>query len=450
MFESHKQPSGPASASRRLLAQIVSVRILGAFVLGVLAALSTVRHSGLQDVLTAVVILALGLVGAYVLLVVLPLTQVRHIPGGDQLSPRESFEVQHHTRTTVLQFLGGLFFVVTVYVAYRNYGVSQQTLQIGLENARLANKNYEIAQKHLKLAEEGKLTDRFTKAVEQLGSDSLTVRLGGLYALERIGKDSPDDQAAVVEIVSAFIRHQAAWEKGNRPANLDESQLRKLSIVTPSGGEALVPSVRGMQSLARIDVQSAVTVLGRCGWTAARHTDLSNTDLRGANLYGAALQEAVFVKTHFEWADLRRAQLGGTRLEGAFLTEARLEGAQLAGANLDFAYLTRAALSGADLSSARLSGTDLSRAVLADAKLAGAELAGAKLAGASLRGADLTRANLGGADLDGIRDYAEIRSLRQAHVGGVRNPPKGFLEWAAANGALFDEAEWRSAIVQKP
>ena len=34
-----------------------------------------------------------------------------------------------------------------------------------------------------RLSREGQLTDRYTKAVEQLGSDKIEVRLGGLYAL---------------------------------------------------------------------------------------------------------------------------------------------------------------------------------------------------------------------------------------------------------------------------
>jgi hypothetical protein len=37
----------------------------------------------------------------------------------------------------------------------------------------------------------GAVTDRYTKAIEQLGSDELDVCVGGIYALERVGSDSP-------------------------------------------------------------------------------------------------------------------------------------------------------------------------------------------------------------------------------------------------------------------
>ena len=41
------------------------------------------------------------------------------------------------------------------------------------------------------LTEQGQVTDRYTKAIEQLGSDKLDVTIGGIYALERIARDSP-------------------------------------------------------------------------------------------------------------------------------------------------------------------------------------------------------------------------------------------------------------------
>jgi hypothetical protein len=56
---------------------------------------------------------------------------------------------------------------------------------------------------------EGHLTDRYTKAVEQLGSDKIEVRLGGIYALERLMRDSPTDQPTIVEVLAAYIRQHA-------------------------------------------------------------------------------------------------------------------------------------------------------------------------------------------------------------------------------------------------
>ena len=53
------------------------------------------------------------------------------------------------------------------------------------------------------LTEQGQVTDRYTKAIEQLGSEKLDVRIGGIYALERIARDSARDHPTVMEVLSA-------------------------------------------------------------------------------------------------------------------------------------------------------------------------------------------------------------------------------------------------------
>src|SRR5215218_5855243 len=62
-----------------------------------------------------------------------------------------------------------------------------------------------------RVAEQGHITDRFTKAVEQLGSDKLEVRLGGIYALERVARDSRRDHGPIMETLTAFVRENAPW-----------------------------------------------------------------------------------------------------------------------------------------------------------------------------------------------------------------------------------------------
>ena len=59
------------------------------------------------------------------------------------------------------------------------------------------------------IAEQGHITERYTKAIQQLGDTSLAVRLGGIYALERIAIDSERDHPTVVEVLSAFVREQS-------------------------------------------------------------------------------------------------------------------------------------------------------------------------------------------------------------------------------------------------
>jgi hypothetical protein len=55
-------------------------------------------------------------------------------------------------------------------------------------------------------AAERRVTDLYTKAVEQLGSEKAPVRLGGLYALERLAQDTPSQRQTIVNVVCAYLR----------------------------------------------------------------------------------------------------------------------------------------------------------------------------------------------------------------------------------------------------
>jgi hypothetical protein len=90
------------------------------------------------------------------------------------------------TRASVLAALAGLGALVTISINYRNSRTAAQTLAI-------TNQTFRIQQR-------GHLTDRYTRAIEQLGnSEPVAIRLGGIYALEQIAVDTdrPGDQTTV-------------------------------------------------------------------------------------------------------------------------------------------------------------------------------------------------------------------------------------------------------------
>ena len=55
-------------------------------------------------------------------------------------------------------------------------------------------------------ATERRIIELYTKAVEQLGSDKAPVRLGGLYALERLAQANPGLRQTVVDVTCAYLR----------------------------------------------------------------------------------------------------------------------------------------------------------------------------------------------------------------------------------------------------
>ncbi|TCO53469.1 pentapeptide repeat protein [Actinocrispum wychmicini] len=249
-----------------------------------------------------------------------------------------------------------------------------------------------IAQAQNAVAEQGQVTDRYSKAVEQIGQrgdDHLQVRLGGVYALERLARDSPRDQPTIIEVLSAFVR---------------------TSVETPV--EAQGPGAACPQRPVAPDVQAALTVLGRRDAThdGNAHIDLANTCLDKVDLTGANLVGANLVRTHMSGAAMEFADL-----RDAVLTRANLAGAKLSGANLLNARLLRVDLSKAALGEARLENANLIEALLQ-----GASLYAAHLNGALLSGADLSRADFSGADLtdvDHLRAVTVETHKDQATIG---------------------------------
>jgi hypothetical protein len=68
-------------------------------------------------------------------------------------------------------------------------------------------------------ATERRITELYTKAVEQLGSDKAPVRLGGLYALERLAQDNHAHRQTIVNVFCAYLRMPfppESWSRFNR------------------------------------------------------------------------------------------------------------------------------------------------------------------------------------------------------------------------------------------
>ncbi|MFJ4832344.1 pentapeptide repeat-containing protein [Streptomyces sp. NPDC088747] len=189
------------------------------------------------------------------------------------------------------------------------------------------------------LSREAQVNDRYVEAIKLLASDRTVERLGGIYALERIMRDSPKDHLTVVEVLAAFIReHTLLGTEGEARVRTDPHPTEY--------------------------VQAALTVLGRRPVTHEPfRIDLRQTDLRGADLKQARLD---------------RIRLGSAELNGSDLTEARLEDAWLQETCLEGVWLDRAYLGEANLRAADLRGASLVDADLSNARLIGTDLATAR------------------------------------------------------------------------
>ena len=235
--------------------------------------------------------------------------------------------------------------------------------------------------RNYRLSRRGQVTDRFTVALERLGSGELYVRLGGVHALEHVMHDSADHHNDVIEVLTAFIH--------NRTPQRGRQAWHPVTGSVPDPDLPLKPAP---------DIQAALTALGHRPYRPERQRiGVTGLHLTGANLHHANLWDADLGGTNMNGASLHFADLAGANLDRAELHGALLYVADLTAAILTGANLTNARIHGANLTGANLTGANLTGANLAGAWLTNADLTGAWLTNADLTGANLTGANLGGA-----------------------------------------------------
>jgi hypothetical protein len=220
--------------------------------------------------------------------------------------------------------------------------------------------------KEQELVRQGQITDRFTRAIDQLGSEKIDIRVGGIYALEQIAGASEEHYAPVMDILLVFLREHSPWPP-SRPGQWAASA--PIELIPPLAIRAA-------------DVQTALTVISRQERGKAQnrsrvqvytppgspemvvgfetYIDLRDCDLRRASLTQANLNQGNLVGAHLEGAGLVMADLGDASLEYAHLDGANLMGARLQQASLRFAQLDGANVATASLNEARLQGADLS------------------------------------------------------------------------------------------
>lgn len=221
------------------------------------------------------------------------------------LSLLDVVTAEDKARQTLATALGGVLVLIGAYLTWRN----------------------------VRATEDKQITDRFTAAVTNLsanGREKMAQRLGGIYALERIARDSPKDHWTVMEVLTAYVRDKR------------QKDLGRGRMETPTD----IPT----------DVQATLTVIGRrdIEQDKGRKLDIYRVDLFKVYLAGANLRGAVMGENFMMQADLT-----GADLAGAYLAEADLTGADLRRANLWKANLWKADLLDADLTGVRMQGTEL-------------------------------------------------------------------------------------------
>lgn len=302
--------------------------------------------------------------------------------------PKWSFKLfgvsgSENPKYEVLKFLGiglgGILVALQALMSYKRAKAMEDTAKAQADAAQAQAR----ANEH---TEQGLRQERLKNAIEHLGDERDSVRLGGAYELFHLAEDTKDLRKTALDMLCLHIRQTTG-----------ENEYQEKHKSKPSE-----------------EVQSLLTLLFVQNHEVFKglQINLQESWLNGANLSGARLEKAVLTRAHLQGATLAKA-----RLQDANLIEAHLQGASLRGAHLQRAFLIRAKMQGVKLGRAQMQGTNLWKTYLQGANLHGTDVQGADLFGAHLQGADLFGTRLQGANLRGVR--LQGTNLGEAHLQGA-------------------------------
>lgn len=277
---------------------------------------------------------------------------------GNGLSSDVKATTETSVRTAVLQSAAGIALFVGLYYTSRTARSNRQ----------------------------GQAADRFSKAVEQLGSESTDVRIGAIIAFEHLARESKELRVPITDLLARFVN--------GRCSRADLSSEGKAEPIAA-------------------DVDMAIRVLGRRTGRSAETTRID-------------FYERCLVKARLDAGDLRGVIVSYGQLDGAAMIESDLRGANFFGASVRDAFLSGSDLREASFHGAKLNGTFLPGADARNASFVHADLSSADFSyrrskekvrskGARLAGAHLNHAQTDGTDFRGV-DLRKVIGLSQTQI----------------------------------
>jgi uncharacterized protein YjbI with pentapeptide repeats len=316
------------------------------------------------------------------------------------LPPSQRIQALDDARGRLLQLSAGIVAVGALFYNARNHSISKRTYE---------------------LAERGQVTDRYTKAVEQLASKATEVRLGGIYALERIARDSPEDHQTVIDVLCAFVRNYS-------PPSTDADVGQDDEVQTA------------------VEIQTAMQVIGRRNISHDQGPlDLRNAKLRGLELFDADLSGCYMPSADLSHCSLHRVGLQNAKLmyievNNSHLVDVDMSRCLLTRSSFRESYMERVNLAEADLSDY----SNLSESTMRWVRLEGSNLEDATFSRTSMNemnlvDVDLAVTNLSGADLWNVEGLS-ARSFIGALVDESTQLPEGLI-WDQTTRSVIDEDE---------
>jgi uncharacterized protein YjbI with pentapeptide repeats len=212
--------------------------------------------------------------------------------------------------------------VIVLYLAWRRQRSTEDTLA----------HQERVAESTEKDAVERRITDLYTKAADQLGSDKAPVRLAGLYALERLAQDNPAQRRTIVNVLCAYLRMPFDFP-GDPPvtptdlgltAARDKADSRTQRFTEGDIDRELLTYHRELvqEREVRLTAQRILCTHSRPGPGGADHPVDTYWPSLELDLAGATLDSPDFSNCHIDSLSLTNARING---------DARFDGAEFAG-----------------------------------------------------------------------------------------------------------------------
>ncbi len=204
--------------------------------------------------------------------------------------------------------------------------------------------------------EKGLRQERLRNAIEHLGHDSESVRLGGAYELFHLAQDTKDLRQTVLDILCAYIRRTTGEDEyreqyKSKPSEEIQSLLTLLFVQEHEVFKALHINLQGSW-LNGADLGGAHLAGANLAGTHMRATYLGDSYLQGSNLNGAQMQGIDLRRSCLQSSTMAR-----TQMQGAYLLGTRMQCAHLSETQMQGAYFYRTGMQGTLFAKVHMQGT---------------------------------------------------------------------------------------------
>jgi hypothetical protein len=228
--------------------------------------------------------------------------------------------------TGFAQVIGGSALVAGLYFTAKNVRNAIRAVEVSSETLKVSQQTLANSEKSLALERRSKESERFFRAIEMLSNDeSMYARVGALYALGSLAKESEADRDQSYDVIVSFLRTKTFGLEQRDDSSPQPDVQAAIDVLAYRIPEANEKSVRSLDF-------SGLTL---------KNVDFREGDYDFCYFRGAQLHNSLMTRCKLRWARFARANCSGVRFDHSKLALASFEEATLDGASFDYEdYIT--------------------------------------------------------------------------------------------------------------